>query len=319
MNTLAGLKPRRHVRKPRRHVLDGRVAVVAGASRGAGRGIALALGSAGCTVYAVGRTNRGGAPPPDGAPGTVQDTAEEVTARGGTGVAVVADCADPEQAASVFDRVRREQGHLDVLANAVWGAHDDLVSLDDVQAAWSRPFWEQSPAKQWAAMMTAGPWAYYLMSSYAIPLMLERRGGLIVGLTDGIVDDGKGRKAGEIAASTGYQGQLVWDLSHVCINRLMASMSVDTRKKKIAVVTLMPGFMQTERVVRHMTSDKVKKMFRFDLSESTEYVGRAVAALAADPKAMRHSGQIHFVADLAQEYGFTDVDGRTVSRFKPFG
>ena len=305
--------------KPGKPVPQGRVAVVAGASRGAGRGIALALGSAGYTVYAVGRTSRGGPRPRDGAQGTVEDTAEEVSTRGGTGVAVVADCTDPEQAAAVFARVRREQGRLDVLANAVWGGHDDLVTSDDLAAAWSRPFWEQPVARQWASMMTAGPGAYYLMSAYAIPLMLERRGGLIVGLTDGIADDGKGGSADEIGSSGGYQGQLLWELSHHCINRLMAWMSVETRKKKIAVVTLMPGFMQTERVLRHMTSDKVKKMFRFDLSESTEYVGRAVAALAADPKAMRHSGQIHFVADLAQEYGFTDVDGRSVPRFKPFG
>jgi NAD(P)-dependent dehydrogenase (short-subunit alcohol dehydrogenase family) len=299
--------------------LEGRVAVVAGASRGAGRGIALALGSAGCTVYVVGRSARGGARPPGGVSGTVEDTADAVTARGGHGVAVVADCTDPSQAASVVDRVRQEQGRLDVLANAVWGGHDDLVSPGDLEAAWSRPFWEQ-PARQWATMMAAGPYAYYLMSAYAIPLMLERRGGLIVGLTDGIADDGKGGSADEIERrQEGYQGQLLSELSHHCINRLMAWMSVETRKKKIAVVTLMPGFMQTEHVLRHMTSDKVKKMFRFDLSESTEYVGRAVAALAADPKVMRHSGRIHFVADLAQEYGFTDVGGRAVPRFRPFG
>ena len=119
MNTRAGLKPRPQV-------LNGRVAVVAGASRGAGRGIALALGSAGCTVYVVGRSARGGAQPPGGVPGTVEDTAEAVTTRGGRGVAVVADCTDPLQAASVVDRVRQEQGRLDVLANAVWGGHDDL-------------------------------------------------------------------------------------------------------------------------------------------------------------------------------------------------
>ena len=275
MKTLAGPKSSGRV-------LEGRVAVVAGASRGAGRGIAVALGSAGCTVYAVGRTSRGGPPTRDGAPGTVEDTSEEVTARGGNGVAVMADCTDPDQAASVFDRVRREQGRLDVLANAVWGGHDDLVTPGDLQAAWSRPFWEQPVARQWATMMTAGPCAYHLMSSYAIPLMLERRGGLIVGLTDGIADDGKGGSADEIVSAGGYQGQLLWELSHYCINRLMAWMSVETRKKKIAVVTLMPGFMQTERVLQQMTSDKVKKMFRFDLSESTEYVGRAVAALAAE-------------------------------------
>ena len=185
--------------------LEGRVAVVAGASRGAGRGIALALGSAGCTVYAVGRTSRAGAPATDGAPGTVEDTAEGVTDRGGRGVAVVADCGDPLQAAAVVDRVRQEQGRLDVLANAVWGGHDGVVTPADLEAAWGRPFWEQ-PARQWATMMTAGPCAYYLMSAYAIPLMLEGRGGLIVGLTDGIADDGKGGSADEIVVGRRVSG-----------------------------------------------------------------------------------------------------------------
>jgi len=157
--------------------LEGRVAVVAGASRGAGRGIALALGSAGCTVYSVGRTSRAGAPATDGAPGTVEDTAEGVTDRGGRGVAVVADCGDPSQAAAVVDRVRQEQGRLDVLANAVWGGHDGVVTPADLEAAWGRPFWEQ-PARQWATMMTAGPCAYYLMSAYAIPLMLDLDGNI---------------------------------------------------------------------------------------------------------------------------------------------
>ncbi len=298
--------------------LNGRVAVVAGASRGAGRGIALALGAAGCTVYAVGRTRRGGPPPPDGAPGTIDETAEEISARGGQGIALQADCTDAEQAAEVFAQVRRDHGRLDVLANAVWGMSDAIRSPEDLQAAWSRPFWEPSPGPEWRSMMMAGPGAYYLMSTFAVPLMIETRGGLIAGVTDGIVDNGKGEDAGQIAAEAGYGGQLVWDLAHHCINRLMYAMSVEGRKKKIAVVTLMPGFMQTERVLRYLTTDELKRAFRFDLSESTEYIGRAVAALAADRKVMRHSGKIHFVADLAREYGFTDVDGRHIPRFKPF-
>src|SRR5687768_1364585 len=123
--------------------LQGTVAVVTGASRGAGRGIALALGEAKATVYVVGRTTRGGTPPKDGAPGTIEDTAEVVTARGGQGIAVRADCTIDADVESLFTRVSKEQGKLDVLANAVWGAADVPQSMDDFLESWSKPFWEQ--------------------------------------------------------------------------------------------------------------------------------------------------------------------------------
>jgi NAD(P)-dependent dehydrogenase (short-subunit alcohol dehydrogenase family) len=289
--------------------LEGKVAVVAGGSRGAGRGIALALGEAGATVYVAGRTSRGGPRPPDGAPGTVEDTAEEVTARGGVGIAARADCTAEDEVAAVFERVEREQGKLDVLANAVWGGHDAITSMEDWQQEWGRPCWENSP-QLWKHMMIGGPYAYLLTSCHAARLMVAAGKGLIVGVTDGVID---GSPAGE------YGGQLVWDLAHVCINRLMLGLAHETRRRKIAVVTLMPGFMQTERVRMYMTSEKLKKQFRYDKSESVEYIGRAVAALAADPKVLQKTGKIHFVADLAREYGFTDVDGRQIPRFHPHG
>ena len=114
-------------------------------------------------------------------------------------------------------------------------------------------------------------------------------------------------------------GPLMWQLSHQCINLLMAGMAKETKKHKIAVVTLMPGFMRTERVIRMLTTEKLKQQFGFDKSETTEYIGRAVAALAADPRAVAKTGTIQFVATLAEEYGFTDADGRRVPRFNPFG
>lgn len=293
------------------------VAVVAGASRGAGRGIALALGDAGATVYAVGRTSRAGAPPLDGAPGTVEETAELVTARGGVGIAVRADCTSETEVAAVFERVEREQGHLDLLAMAVWGAADGTRSTEEQLAGWGTPFWERS-TDEWRRMMDGGPRAYYLTAFHAMRLMAPRRRGLIVGLTDGMME---GTPDAVLAGKElgGYDGMLLWDLSHVTINRLLLDMSADARKHRIAVVTLMPGFMQTERVARHMTTEAARRQMRYDLSESVEYVGRAVAALAADPKVLAKSGRIHFVADLAAEYGFTDVDGRRVPRFDPFG
>ncbi|MBI3409264.1 MAG: SDR family NAD(P)-dependent oxidoreductase [Planctomycetes bacterium] len=285
--------------------LESKIAVVAGASRGAGKGIALALGDAGATVYVAGRTIRDGPKPADGAPGTIEDTAEAVSARGGKGIAARTDCTVEEQVAALFDRVKREHGKVDVLANAVWGAADAFRAGEDPLAGWSRPFWEESP-RYWRPMIDGGPFAYLLMSCYAARLMAATGRGLIVGVTDGVIDT---------AATDDYGGQLVWDLSHQCINRMMRAMSVEGKPRKIAVVTLMPGFMQTERVLAYVKTEEQKKMFRFDKSESVEYVGRAVAALAADKNVMEKTGKIHFVAELAREYGFTDIDGRQVPRF----
>jgi NAD(P)-dependent dehydrogenase (short-subunit alcohol dehydrogenase family) len=292
--------------------LGGKVAVVAGASRGAGKGIALALGAAGATVYVAGRTSIHGSKPADAAPGTIEETADEVSRRGGTGIAVQADCTDAEQVARLFARVASEQPRLDVLANAVWGAADAATSMDEWMASWSTPFWDQ-PVAAWQHMMAAGPYAYFLMSAHALRLMVPHKRGLIVGVTDGYVD------AADQTADPMAGGPLVWTLAHQCINLLMAGIRHQTNKHKIAVVTLMPGFMRTERVVRMVTTEKLKKQFGFDKSESTEYIGRAVAALAADPRAAAKSGRIQFVADLAKEYGFTDADGRYVPRFNPFG
>ncbi len=289
--------------------LEGRVAVVAGASRGAGRGIALALGEAGATVYVAGRTVRGGPAPSDGAPGTIDETAEEVSARGGIGIPVRADCTVEDEVAALFDRVDREQGRVDVLANAVWGGADLFHSFDDWMSAWSRPFWEQS-LSQWDTQMTAGPYAYFLASYHAARRMAAQGRGLIVGVTDGVFE-------GPLPDPP-PQAPLLWDSAHHTINRMMSGMATEARPHGIAVITLMPGFMRTERVLRGVTTEELKKMFRFDLSESPEYIGRAVASLAADPDVLAKTGNIHFVGDLAGEYGFTDVDGRRIPRFNPF-
>jgi NAD(P)-dependent dehydrogenase (short-subunit alcohol dehydrogenase family) len=297
--------------------LSGKVAVVAGASRGAGRGIALALGEAGATVYATGRTRRGGVRPRDNAAGTIDDTAEEVSARGGVGVAIQADYTRESDVARVFEQVVREQGRLDVLANAVWGMADAYSDGQEAMASWGKPFWE-TPLSAWDNMMMAGPFAYFAASVYAARLMVKAGKGLIIGVTDGVMAKGD-EPAPDPNTLSDYSGQLLWELAHTCINRMLYAMAVEGKKHKIAVVTLMPGFMRTERVVQYLNTEKLRQQMGFDKSESTEYIGRAVAALAADSKVLKKSGRIHFVADLAREYGFTDVDGRVVPRFAPFG
>jgi NAD(P)-dependent dehydrogenase (short-subunit alcohol dehydrogenase family) len=278
--------------------LNGKVAVVAGASRGAGRGIALALGDAGATVYVTGRTTRGGPKPIDGALGTVEDTAEEVTSRGGQGIAVPTDCTNPAEVSSLFERVQGEQSRLDVMACSIF---DGLNFMQ----GWGKPFWEQ-PDSDWREGI-AGATALYLTARHATAMMAKQKSGLIVGITDMVMDDKEPR---------GYCGHMMQDIGHETIDRLMFNMSHELKKHRVAVCTLMPGFMRTERVLMHLKTEVLKKQFGFERSESTEFLGRAVAALAADPKgALARSGKISFVADIAQQYGFTDIDGRVVPRF----
>jgi NAD(P)-dependent dehydrogenase (short-subunit alcohol dehydrogenase family) len=278
--------------------LTGKVAIIAGGSRGAGRGIALALGDAGATVYVAGRTSRGGPKPSDGAPGTVEDTAEEVTARGGRSIAVRADLSDANQVAALFQRVEEEQGRLDVLANSAWAPN--------CMAFWGKRFWNLSVDVWRETMGTVS--VCWLSSVHAIRLMAKARRGLIVHVTDNI---------GWTSDPSPYRGQILHDLGHECLDRLVMGMSHETGKLKIAVVGLNPGFMRTERVLMYMTTEARKKQMRFDLSESPEYIGRAVVALAADAKVMEKNGQLLWAPDLAKEYGFTDIDGRLIPRFDP--
>jgi NAD(P)-dependent dehydrogenase (short-subunit alcohol dehydrogenase family) len=276
--------------------LQGKIAIVAGSSRGAGRGIARALGDCGATVYVVARTSRTRPKPADKAPGTIEDTAEEVTARGGKGIAVRADLGDEKQVAALFQRVGKDHGHLDLLANSVWSAN--------CMPVWSKKFWDLSTGLWRDA--TGALSACWLTSVYAARLMAEKRGGLIVHVTDNLHPD-----------PSASRGQILHDLGHECINRFVMGMSRDGKNAKIAVVGLNPGFMRTERVLMYMTTAARKKQHRFDLSESPEYIGRAVAALAADGRVLQKTGQLLWVCDLAKEYGFTDIDGRFIPRFDP--
>jgi NAD(P)-dependent dehydrogenase (short-subunit alcohol dehydrogenase family) len=292
------LKP---VWKPPR--LEGRVAVVTGASRGAGLGIALALGEAGATVYVTGRSVRG-EPAVDDLPGNIEDTAEQVTARGGRGIPVRCDHGVVREVEALFQRVRREQARLDVLVNNAWGGYEHYfgTTFDD-GVPFAAPFWRQS-LRRWDGMFTAGVRAHLLASYFAVPIMLRRRRGLLVSTSAGDRDR--------------YLGNLFYDLSKSAVARMVYGMGLELRGHGVAAVALLPGFMRTERVLRALGTDEARwqEVPELARSESTAYLGRAVASLAADPRAIDRSGRVLAVGDLAREYGFTDADGRQPPRFE---
>jgi NAD(P)-dependent dehydrogenase (short-subunit alcohol dehydrogenase family) len=276
--------------------LTDRVAVVTGASRGVGRGIARALGEAGATVYVTGRSARGG-PTTDSMMGTIDDTADEVTARGGHGVPVRCDHTDDRQVEALFARVRQEHGRLDVLVNNVWGGYEGKGLRDGTVYFWEQPF-----AERWDKMFTAGVRAHYVASALAAPLMLPQRRGLIVSTIAWDHDK--------------YIGNF-YDVAKHAIVRMIHGMAIELRKHNVAAVALAPGFTRTERVLAAFGADEARwrEFPGLGQTESPEYVGRAVVALAADPEVMKKSGRAFRAGELAPEYGFTDVDGRQVPPF----
>jgi NAD(P)-dependent dehydrogenase (short-subunit alcohol dehydrogenase family) len=271
--------------------LSDKVAVITGASRGAGRAIAAVLGEAGATVFVTGRTARG-TPAVDNLPGTIEDTADEVTARGGHGIAVRCDHTVDSDVEALFARIDSESGHLDLLVNNVWAGYEGLPT-----GLPQRPFWEQ-PRFLWDTMFTAGLRAHLVASQFATPLLIRQPGGLIVSTVAWAYDD--------------YLRNIFYDVSKAAIVRMIHGMAIELRKHAVAAVALAPGFMRTERVLAAHAA------YPFDLSitESPEYLGRAVRALTEDPNVMRHTGQVRTVGDLAREYGFTDIDGRQPVAFR---
>ena len=271
--------------------LRGRVTVVTGGSRGAGRGIACVLGQCGATVYVTGRSTRAGRTT-DGMPGTIEDTVEEITQRGGRGISVCCDHTDAAQVQELFDRVRSEHATLDLLVNNAWGGyqeHDPRRFVD--------PFWDQ-PIDRWDAMFTSGLRCQMLAARAAIPLMLPKGSGLIINTIAWL--GGK------------YLGNLYYDVVKAASIRFTFGLSHELRSHGVAVVAVAPGFMRTERVMAAHAAHS----FDLPATESPEYVGRAVAALVADPSVMAKSGSVHLVGELALEYGFTDTDGRQVPPFR---
>ncbi|MFJ5697516.1 SDR family oxidoreductase [Arthrobacter sp. NPDC093139] len=276
--------------------LDGKVALVAGATRGAGRGTAVALGEAGATVYCTGRTTRHGTSE-YGRRETIEETAELVTAAGGTGIAVEIDHLQAARVEALVRRIDDEQGRLDILVNDVWGG-ENLVE-------WDTPLWEHS-LDAGLKMLHGAVDTHLVTSHFALPLLIRRPGGLVVEMTDGTRDYN----------TTHYRLSAFYDLAKWAVLRLAFSQAEELQPFQCTAVALTPGWMRSEMMLEHYRvteanwRDAAAVNAHFAaISESPRFVGRAVAALAADPDLISRTGGSFSSGGLAREYGFTDVDG----------
>ena len=279
--------------------LKGLIALVTGASRGAGRGIARELGTAGATVYVSGRSVEA-ASTTDGVPGTIDGTARQVTELGGHGIHVRCDHTVDAQVEALFEQIRRDHGRLDLLVNNAWGGYENPACRPLPVV----PFWEQ-PLQQWDLMFTAGVRANVVASRLAIPLMQTQRHGLIVSTTANL----------DVLP---YVRNLFYDLAKQAVTRLTWAMASELREHGIAVVALAPGFMRTERIVEAFRRAGAEAALDGPggPKETTAYLGRAVVALASDQRVIDKSGQLLEVGSLAREYGFTDLDGSQPPPFR---
>lgn len=277
--------------------MQDKIAVVTGASRGIGKGIALELGALGMTVYVTGRTTDGGA-----LPGTINQTAAEIDALGGSGVAVACDHHDDEQVASVLGDIVARHGKVDVLVNNVFSAPE--------LAAWlGTPFWEL-PARAWDEVIGIGCRSHYMAALHTVPSMVSAGSGLVVNVSsDGAVQ---------------YAHNVPYGVGKAAVDKMTADMAHELAPHNVAVVSVWPGLVKTELIMfGAKTRDDGSQYLdlggegAFDLAdaETPRFVGRGVAALATDPEVMTRSGSAVRVADLADSYGFTDLDG-TVPRLK---
>jgi NAD(P)-dependent dehydrogenase (short-subunit alcohol dehydrogenase family) len=273
--------------------LEGRIALVAGATRGGGRGIAVQLGAAGATVYVTGRSTHGRRSDMD-RPETIEETAALVDAAGGRGIPVVVDHLEVEQVQALVAQIDREHGRLDVLVNDVWGG-DRLTN-------WEAPLWEQSLADGLRLLRLAVD-THIITSHQALPLVVRRRGGLVVEVTDGS------------ESNTEYRGSFFYDLAKASVIRMALAQAEELRPHGVTAIALTPGWLRSETMLdRFEVTEQTWHAAaagspHFVMSESPAFVGRAVVALAGDADVGRWSGRSLSSGQLAQEYGFTDVDG----------
>ena len=275
--------------------LAGKVALVAGATRGAGRGIAVELGAAGATVYVTGRTTRERRSEYD-RPETIEETAELVNRAGGEGIAVPADHLVPGEVQALTDRIRAGHGHLDVLVNDIWGG--------ELLVEWGKPVWEHDLANG-LRMLHLAIDTHLITAHFALPLLIQRPGGLLVEVTDGTADYN----------AANYRLSPYYDLSKVAVNRMAWAHAKDLAKHQATSVSLTPGWLRSEMmldlfgVTEENWRDATAGQPHFAISETPRFVGRAVAALASDPARHRWNGHSLSSGGLAKEYGFTDLDG----------
>jgi NAD(P)-dependent dehydrogenase (short-subunit alcohol dehydrogenase family) len=275
--------------------LAGKVALVAGATRGSGRGIAVELGAAGATVYCTGRTTRTQRSEYD-RPETIEETAEAVTAAGGHGIAVQVDHLEAAQVQALVARIDADHGRLDVLVNDVWGG--------ELLVEWNVPVWEHS-LEGGMRMMRLGIDTHLVTSHFALPLLIRRPGGLVVEMTDGTAEYNRDN----------YRLSIFYDLVKTSVQRMAWALSKELAPHGSTAVALSPGWLRSEMMLEHYGvaednwRDATAREPHFAISESPRFVGRTVAALAADPDVARWSGLGVSSGELAKEYGVRDLDG----------
>jgi len=272
--------------------LQGKVALVTGASRGAGRGIAIELGKSGAIVYVTGRSTSKSST--NDWPGTIDETVSLIKETGGKGIAIRCDHTNESEVEAVMQKIEKEQGKIDIIVNNVWGGNELPIE--------GKPFWELS-AKHWDTMFTSGVRAQLLTNHYAVPLLRKNKTGLIIHTT--FWDENK------------YIGHFYYDLAKNTINRMTYTLANELKEDGIAVIAVSPGWMRTELVLKEFSTDENNwhKVNELKQTETPHYIGRAVTSLAADKMVMKKSGSVQKVGELAKEYKFTDIDGRYIPSF----
>ena len=276
--------------------LEGKVALVAGATRGAGRGIAVELGAAGATVYVTGRTTRDRQSEYRRTTETIEETAELVSAAGGRGIAVRVDHLIADEVRALIERIRADSGRLDILVNDIWGG--------ELLLEWDKPVWEHN-LENGLRLLRLGIDTHLITAHFALPLMIKRPGGLLVEVTDGTAEYNADH----------YRLSPFYDLAKVAVNRMAWAHAKDLEKHGATSVSITPGWLRSEMMLEYYGAteenwrDATATVPHFVISETPRFVGRAIAALAADPDRARWNGQSLSSGGLAQIYGFTDLDG----------